>query len=542
MEDEDDELNRALALSMQQPSADLPPVNAYADADAGGPSLATLIFGEFPLQEVLKQWGAQGVSLISTAEADQSGAPGVVPFGAGLAQEHGGPCAILAAAQAFMLRRLFFDPTPAAPQPLPPAWLEAAAAGEGALLPADSDAIEALHRGLADILCGCATAPAAAPAGGAPAAAPPAPPTVAALEACQVVLAIPTAAQLESLMPSIASLGSAPSPIDAARELLYQLVSIAARPCGWSATLNELRGRLDGLRSPIGALCLLVSAVLTRTSDKLSNERGEESVALIDQQFGHASQEVLNLLLLGCGVSNVFDGEKDLGGGFVLRGVPCRPAVGLLSQLEALRYLQVGNYYKQPHAPIWVIASESHYSLLFSLSAAVQSTDALSQLEERLLEAFSEYDQEGNGFISSEHLATLITSLPQWKAPPLEDLRLQLDPERSSLILWDVFQRVMLPLHPTYQAKAAELTNAAGGGAAAGGDATAAGGGSYRLYHYNGLAARGHAHKRALRLLEVVPGGAKGQPGAQGQGLSACIATRWKDAMITFEGPEPSIN
>ena len=33
--------------------------------------------------------------------------------------------------------------------------------------------------------------------------------------------------------------------------------------------------------------------------------------------------------------------ERDLGGGFKLRGVPARPAVGLLSELEALRYLQV---------------------------------------------------------------------------------------------------------------------------------------------------------------------------------------------------------
>ena len=46
-------------------------------------------------------------------------------------------------------------------------------------------------------------------------------------------------------------------------------------------------------------------------------------------------------MLLGVGVSNVFDGSRDLGGGFVLRGVPSRPPVGLLSELEALRYLQV---------------------------------------------------------------------------------------------------------------------------------------------------------------------------------------------------------
>ena len=56
---------------------------------------------------------------------------------------------------------------------------------------------------------------------------------------------------------------------------------------------------------------------------------------------------------------------------------------------------------------------------------------------------------QGNGFISSEHLPSLVQSLPQWETPPLDELRGLVDPERSSLIVWDTFQRVMLPLHPT---------------------------------------------------------------------------------------------
>ena len=60
------------------------------------------------------------------------------------------------------------------------------------------------------------------------------------------------------------------------------------------------------------------------------------------------------------------------------------------------------------------------------------------------------------------------------------------------------------------------------------------------MFHYNGLGGGGHAHKRALRLIEVTPGGAAGQPAAEG--LAACVATRWKDALTTHEGPPPSIN
>ena len=168
------------------------------------------------------------------------------------------------------------------------------------------------------------------------------------------------------------------------------------------------------------------------------------------------AQEVLNLLLTGFGVSNVFDGARDLGG-MVMRGISARPAIGILSELEALRYVearrrfrsteaiprhpptpcrptlppllslaslaslastwdtwdhmghgthglgaaQVGSLFKQPSQPLWVVASESHYSLLFSLSGAVQQSSPLAALEEVLLRAFSAYDAEGNGFVSS---------------------------------------------------------------------------------------------------------------------------------------------
>ena len=270
----------------------------------------------------------------------------------------------------------------------------------------------------------------------------------------------------------------------------------------------------------------------SRGIGRFSDERDDASQPLLDSQFGHCAQELLNLLLVGAGVSNVFDGARDLGGGFVLRGVPHRPPVGLLSELEALRYLQVGTYFKQPTHPIWVVASESHYSILFALSASVQATDAISQLEERLLAAFNEFDQEGNGFISAEHLPTLIAALPQWQPPPIEELRTKLDPDGTSLLVWDAFQRVMMPLHPT----AAELLQAGGGAAQPAAAASAA----IELYHYNGLGAKGHAHKRALRRLEVQPGARP--PGPPLQGLAAIIATRWKDPVVAHEGPPPSIN
>ena len=108
----------------------------------------------------------------------------------------------------------------------------------------------------------------------------------------------------------------------------------------------------------------------------------------------------------------------------------------------------MGNFFKQPHAPIWVVASESHYTVLFALSTSVQATDALTAFEERLLAAFTEFDKEGNGFISAEHLPTLTAALPQWSFPPMEQLRSQLDPDGTSLLVWDTFLEASPPPHP----------------------------------------------------------------------------------------------
>lgn len=48
-----------------------------------------------------------------------------------------------------------------------------------------------------------------------------------------------------------------------------------------------------------------------------------------------------------------------------LRGIPNRGLVGFLSLHEAYRYTEVGAHLKTPTAPVWVVCSESHYSVLF---------------------------------------------------------------------------------------------------------------------------------------------------------------------------------
>jgi hypothetical protein len=70
---------------------------------------------------------------------------------------------------------------------------------------------------------------------------------------------------------------------------------------------------------------------------------------LVIGNFGHCTQELLNLLLVGQASSNVFDGSVPLGDStaaassdsVMLRGIPARAPVGYLTQVEALRYCQV---------------------------------------------------------------------------------------------------------------------------------------------------------------------------------------------------------
>ena len=95
--DEDREMREALALSMQQQPNQLSQAALgndemaldigamFADADAGGPSLARLVFGDSSSGEVMRQWKSQGFVF---ADVDLSETPGTTPFSAGLAQEY----------------------------------------------------------------------------------------------------------------------------------------------------------------------------------------------------------------------------------------------------------------------------------------------------------------------------------------------------------------------------------------------------------------------------------------------------------------------
>uniref|UniRef100_A0A668ANS7 Ubiquitin carboxyl-terminal hydrolase MINDY n=1 Tax=Myripristis murdjan TaxID=586833 RepID=A0A668ANS7_9TELE len=120
----------------------------------------------------------------------------------------------------------------------------------------------------------------------------------------------------------------------------------------------------------LSCILLTISAVLSRSVEKIREDMDVPTTSLIGAH-GYCTQELVNLLLCGHAVSNVFDNDMELDSGngnlTLLKGIKGRCDIGLLSLFEHYNICKVGTYLQTPHFPIWVVCSESHFSVLFSL-------------------------------------------------------------------------------------------------------------------------------------------------------------------------------
>ncbi|MBZ3876036.1 Protein FAM188B [Sciurus carolinensis] len=127
---------------------------------------------------------------------------------------------------------------------------------------------------------------------------------------------------------------------------------------------------------PYGCVLLTLSAILSRSLELVRQDFDVPTTHLIGAH-GYCTQELVNLLLTGRAVSNVFNDvvELDSGNGNItlLRGIAARSDVGFLSLFEHYNVCQVGCFLKTPRFPIWVVCSESHFSVLFSLQMELLS-------------------------------------------------------------------------------------------------------------------------------------------------------------------------
>uniref|UniRef100_T1JB05 chitinase n=1 Tax=Strigamia maritima TaxID=126957 RepID=T1JB05_STRMM len=119
-----------------------------------------------------------------------------------------------------------------------------------------------------------------------------------------------------------------------------------------------------------GCICLLYSAILSRGIENVRSDMDEPNGHLIGVH-GYCTLEMVNLFLIGRAHSNVFDGiiKLDSGGDelSVLHGVTSQSDIGFLSLFEHYNSCKVGLHMKNPVYPIWVVCSESHFTVLFSM-------------------------------------------------------------------------------------------------------------------------------------------------------------------------------
>ncbi|XP_060086073.1 probable ubiquitin carboxyl-terminal hydrolase MINDY-4 [Ylistrum balloti] len=137
---------------------------------------------------------------------------------------------------------------------------------------------------------------------------------------------------------------------------------------------NLSQFELDGTS---GVILALYSCIMSRFMDLVRSDMDEPTGKLMGAH-GYCTQDMVNLILTGRAVSNVFNDVVELESGdgtpgTILKGPNTRADTGLLSLFEHYRSCQVGTYLKTPRFPIWVICSESHFSVLFSLNKELVS-------------------------------------------------------------------------------------------------------------------------------------------------------------------------
>jgi len=117
-----------------------------------------------------------------------------------------------------------------------------------------------------------------------------------------------------------------------------------------------------------GVVSFFYSVLLSKGLPAIYEEMDNEECTLVGK-FGYCTMEFLNLALTGFAKSNVFDGDKDLSSGsdiMILGGVAQQSDIGQLTLFEVYGSVEVGSFLKSPRVPIWVICSESHFSTVFS--------------------------------------------------------------------------------------------------------------------------------------------------------------------------------
>eukprot|EP00536_Pseudo-nitzschia_multiseries_P003760 jgi/Psemu1/323174/estExt_fgenesh1_pg.C_590023 len=195
---------------------------------------------------------------------------------------------------------------------------------------------------------------------------------------------------------------------------------------------------LNWFQRPGGVLLMVMSVAASRGIPKLQGDM-DILTSKLTTNYGYCSQELINLVLTGQAVSNVFDHTLRPSGELVCRGIQSQPAIGYLTQLEAKRFVEVGAFYKTPRFPVWVIGSVSHFTVMFGDGSALTES-ASDVLLEKVRRAFKRMDggAEENGFIKAAQLGEFLKSVDLKRITEHEVQMLAAYMDRfGGIILWE---------------------------------------------------------------------------------------------------------
>lgn len=150
---------------------------------------------------------------------------------------------------------------------------------------------------------------------------------------------------------------------------------IIFRSFGNEETLYEyINTNITLFKKKEGISLFMYSLLLTRGIDKIKSDMDFPDTLIGGDAY--ASQEIVNLILTGHAVTNVFNGNKELGETVILKGISKQSRIGFLSLSEYENNEQVGSFFKNPEHPIWVLNGNHHYLVLFGTSRKVlEDTD-----------------------------------------------------------------------------------------------------------------------------------------------------------------------
>ncbi|KAJ8541511.1 hypothetical protein K7X08_002327 [Anisodus acutangulus] len=481
--------------------------------------LFSMIFGCEVAKDILGQWTNQGIRFSPDPDTSM-----------GLVQHEGGPCGVLAAIQAFVLKHLLFFSDDLN---MVSTSLSGKSAGADIFSSLNEEKkSRALVRAMGEILFMCGSNRRV---------------VIASLRTLNGNLEGSEGRSSDEVISKALEGLSIESAANLQKVLIINTYTSSVD------ALQRLEALLPVFRSRMGAMLFLISALLSHGMDSVQADRDDPSQPLVTAPFGHASQEIVNLLLSGEAVANVFDGRMDLGGGMFVKGISTTVEVGFLTLLESLNFCKVGLHLKCPKWPIWVVGSESHYTVLFALNTNVQEENELEGRETKIRRAFDAQDQSGGGgFISVEGFHQVLretnVNLPSDKLQNLTS---------SGYIVWSEFWQVLLDLEKS----SGGLKDPSG----------LMGKKVFDLYHFNGIAKsvlNGNQvsspvqRPRLTKLRVSVPPKwtpeefmsagpttndkdsiseiSKPEP-SQHAPLVDCIRTRWARATCTWEGDPPSI-